>query len=105
MTSETTTTISAQVVEVGCIDKRNVITSDGRFIGTLAGAYIDTGTWMVSGLLLEINKDVIDELKIKKPMLRAAKAMIMINLVRVTSDTVQLNVAMSELPGNLTVVE
>ncbi len=97
--------MQAQVVEVGCIDKKNVITEDGRFLGTLAGAYIDTGSWMVTGLLVEINKDVVDELKIKKPMLRAAKAKIMTNLVKVTGDTVQLNTHMAELAGKLTVVE
>ncbi len=105
MTSETTTTTEGQAVEVGCIDKKDVITTDGRNIGELTGAYIDVNSWAVTGLLVEINKDIVDELNMKKPMLRTAKAKIMTNLVRVVSDTVQLNVPMTDLAGNLTVVE
>ncbi len=97
--------MQAQNVEVGCIDKKDVITTDGRVIGEMTGAYIDTTSWMVTGLLVEINKDVIDELNMKKPMLRTAKAKMMTNLVKVVSDTVQLNVPITGLAGNLTVVD
>ncbi len=105
MTSETTTAMQAQNVEVGCLDKRDVITTDGRIVGQLTGAYIDTTAWVTNGLILEVNKDVMSELNMNKPILRTPKARILPSLVKVVSDTVQLNVPMSELAGNLTVVE
>ena len=107
MTAETTTTTTTEGpgVEMGCIDKKDVITTDGRNVGELTGAYIDTSTWKVNGLVLEVNKDVMDELNMKKPLLRTPKAMIQTSLVRVVSDTVQLNVPIANLSGNLTVVE
>ncbi len=105
MTSETTTTVTGPGIETGCLDKRDVITMDGRIIGQLTGAYINPSTWTVTGLILEVNKDVMDELNIKKPLLRTPKAMIQTSLVNVASDTIQLNVPITNMAGNLTVVE
>ncbi len=104
-TTTTTTTAQGPPIEAGCLDKRNVITSDGRIVGELTGAYIDPVSWTVTGLVIEVNKDVMDELNMKKPMLRTPKAMIQTSLVNVVSDTVQLNVPTANLAGNLTVVQ
>ncbi len=70
---QTPTATTAKPLEMGCIGDRDVITNDGRNIGRLKGAWIDMGTWSVSALVVELNKDVVDELNVKKPMLRTAK--------------------------------
>jgi sporulation protein YlmC with PRC-barrel domain len=78
-------------LELGCIEDRDVITTDGRNIGSLTGAWIDIGTWSVTSLVVELNKDVVDELNVKKPILRTAKVNIPTNYVKNISDVVQLN--------------
>ncbi len=104
MTSETT--LHGQPIAMGCLDKRNVIAVDGRIVGELSGVYIDTNSWTVFGLELEVKKDVMDELNMKKPVLRTPKAMISIDQVKLmSSDTVQLNVPIADLAGHLTVVQ
>jgi sporulation protein YlmC with PRC-barrel domain len=88
---ETPTVTTTKPLEMGCIEDREVITTDGRNIGTLTGAWVDLGTWTVTALIVELNKDVVDELNVKKPALRTAKVNIPTNYVKNIADVVQLN--------------
>ena len=87
-----TPTVTTQMpLELGCIEDREVITTDGRNIGTLTGAWVDLGTWSVTALVVELKKDVVDELNVKKPALRTAKVNIPTSYVKNIADVVQLN--------------
>jgi len=102
MTTEaTTTTLGTKTIELGCLEKREVITTDGRIIGDLTGAQIDVSTWRVPYIVVEVNKDVADAINVKKPVLRTAKANVPVDLVRTIADTVQLNVDLDGLRGRL----
>ncbi len=105
MRSDTTIELPTEPIEIGPLERKNVITAEGRVIGQLTGAYIDTRSWMVSWIVLQLNKDIMDKLNVKKSFFRTPKARINTNLVRVMSDTVQLNVPMADLAKNLTFVE
>ncbi len=99
---QTGTTITAtQPLELGCLEDRNVITTDGRIIGTLSGAMIDSSTWKVSSIVVDVHKDVIDELQVKKQMLKTPKVHIDTSMVSNVSDVVQLNVPLANLKGKL----
>jgi sporulation protein YlmC with PRC-barrel domain len=91
MESTTPTVTTAKPLEMGCIEDREVITTDGRNIGTLTGAWIDLGNWSVTALIVELNKTVVDELNVKKPVLRTAKVNIPTAYVKNIGDVVQLN--------------
>jgi sporulation protein YlmC with PRC-barrel domain len=78
-------------LEMGCIEARDVITTDGRNIGTLTGAWIDMGTWTVGALIINLNKEVVDELNVKKPVMRTARVNIPVSYVKNIADVVQLN--------------
>jgi sporulation protein YlmC with PRC-barrel domain len=86
-----TPTVATKPLEMGCIDDRDVITADGRNIGTLTGAWIDFNTWSVTKLIVNLNKEVVDELNVKKPILRTARVNVPVTYVKNIADVVQLN--------------
>jgi sporulation protein YlmC with PRC-barrel domain len=91
------TTVTSKPLEMGCIESRNVITTDGRMIGTLTGAWIDTSTWTITSLVVELEKEVVDALNVKKPLLRTAKVSIPTSAVLNVADVVQLNTDVASL--------
>ncbi len=94
---QTPTVTTAMPLEMGCIEERDVITTDGRNIGKLTGAWIDIGTWSVTALVVNLNKEVVDELNVKKPVLRTAKVNIPTSYVQNVADVVQLNTDVATL--------
>ncbi len=89
--------MSDRKMEVGCIQPKDVITTDGRRVGSLSGAWIDVGTWTVTSLTVNLDKTVVDELSLKKPLLRSAKTNIPTSLIKNISDVAQLNINMATL--------
>ncbi|MEM3059870.1 MAG: hypothetical protein QXN93_07330 [Methanomassiliicoccales archaeon] len=78
-------------------EKKDVITKDGRKIGKLVSATVDTKTWAVLALIVEIYKDVMEDLKIKKSVLKAPRITLKTNIVSVVGDVVQLNTDFKDL--------
>ncbi|KQM12061.1 hypothetical protein AOA80_04655 [Methanomassiliicoccales archaeon RumEn M1] len=99
MMQETTTT--NRPLEMGDLEDRDVITSDGRVIGQLKGAWIDTNNWQVASLVIDLRKEVVDELNIKKPVLKAARINLPTSYVQRVADVVQLNTDMSGLAASV----
>jgi sporulation protein YlmC with PRC-barrel domain len=91
------TTVKTMPLEMGCLESRNVITTDGRMIGVLSGAYMDTSSWTVTSLVVELEKDVVAELNVKKPLLRTAKVTVPTSTILNIADVVQLNTDMANL--------
>ena len=60
------TTTQSRPLEVGEIEERDVITRDGRIIGHLKGAWIDTSNWTISSLIIDLKKDVDYDAQIEK---------------------------------------
>lgn len=91
------TTVTSKPLEMGCIENRNVITTDGRMIGTLTGAWIDTSNWTITSLVVELEKEVVEDLRVKKPLLRTAKVSVPTSAVLNVGDVVQLNTDITNL--------
>ncbi|MDH7507767.1 MAG: hypothetical protein QHH00_00015 [Methanomassiliicoccales archaeon] len=85
------------VLELSVAERKDVITRDGKKIGTLVGANVDTKTWTVLTLIVEVFKEVIEDLKIKKSVLKAPRITLKTDIVGVVGDVVQLNVDIKEL--------
>ncbi len=84
-------------LEMGCLKSREVITTDGRNVGNLSGAWIDVSTWTVTALVIDLDRSVVDELNLKKPILRTAKTTIPTSMIKNISDVAQLNADMASL--------
>ncbi|MEM2944644.1 MAG: hypothetical protein QW087_07890 [Methanomassiliicoccales archaeon] len=92
---------NSMLLEVLTDDKKDVITKDGKRIGTFVGATVDTETWKVVTLVVEVSKDVIEDLKIKKSVLKIPRVAIKTDSVGVVGDIVQLNIDFKTLPEYL----
>lgn len=84
-------------LEMGCLENKNVITTDGRIVGVLSGAWVDTSTWTVTSIIIELEKNVVDELNVKKPLLRTAKVTVPTSTVLNIVDVVQLSIGFGGL--------
>lgn len=85
------------VLELNVTERKDVITKDGKKIGALIGVNVDTKTWTVLTLVVEVFKEVIEDLKIKKSVLKAPKITLKTDIVNVVGDVVQLSVDIKEL--------
>jgi sporulation protein YlmC with PRC-barrel domain len=87
--------------EAGFDSPRNVLTTDGRRIGQMTGIKIDVTTWTVQAIVIRLEKAILDELNIKKPIFSTPTVSIPVNLVSKVSDVVQLNAEFANLMGIL----
>lgn len=84
-------------IEVGCLKEKNVITKDGKMIGTLIGADIETKDWSVPTVRIEIEKDIIKDLGLEKSMIKSTKIKLSTGLIELVGDIVQLSVDIKNL--------
>ncbi len=83
-------------------EAKEVYTDDGKLLGTLHGIMVDPKTWTVSHFVIEVHKDISEELNIKKPMFGAAMVNIPASFVKDVSDVMQLNSDLASTKGALT---
>ena len=123
--SATATTKNTELLK---IDSRDVLTDDGRRVGVLKGILVDTAAWTVPQLVVEVDKNALDELKLKKPMLSTVwnisdprvknfldelklkkPGTMLVNVptthVRSISDVVQLNTDLASVSSVVTIAE
>ena len=88
-------------MELGCLEHKDVITKDGRKIGTLTGATVDVNDWTVPTFHMEVAKGVMEEFRLQKSLIKGAKVSLPTNLIGTVGDVVQLNVDMDGLKDNV----
>jgi sporulation protein YlmC with PRC-barrel domain len=84
-------------LELSSSERKDVISHDGRKIGVLVGVNIDTKIWTVHAIVVEVNKDIVEELQVKKSMLKLPRINLKTDLVGVVGDIVHLNVDLKNL--------
>ncbi|MFP4170665.1 MAG: hypothetical protein ACLFUV_06560 [Methanomassiliicoccales archaeon] len=89
------------MMELGCMEHKDVITKDGRKVGLLIGANVDTENWSVPTVTVEIHKDLVVELGLQKSMLKSPKTAIRTDLIGVVGDVIQLNIGLEELKDHV----
>jgi sporulation protein YlmC with PRC-barrel domain len=72
------------------IQGKEVIDKGARLIGKVSDIEFDTNTWKITHICVDVNKNVVDDLGLKKPMIGNAKATIPIEIIDATSDRVLL---------------
>lgn len=84
-------------MELSSVDKKRVISKDGRELGTLAGSTIDTGKWTVLNIMVNVPKEQTKVLGIKKKLFRPVIINVSTDLISVVGDVIQLRLDMKEL--------
>ena len=84
-------------IEVGCLKEKDVISKDGKKIGIMIGADIDTTNWSVPTIRVEVDKDIVKELGLEKSMMKSTKIKLSTGLIEVVGDIVQLTLNVKSL--------
>ena len=84
-----------------CDEEKKVITKDGRELGVLSGAVLDTKFWNVIYLQVRVTKELLLELGKKKPFGKPGTISFATTIVGPVGDVIQLSVDMKDLPDHL----
>jgi len=90
---------ATKTMALASMESKEVLTTDGRVLGTLYGAWIDTSVWKVTALVIDVDKRNIEELDVKKHAFRAPKVSVTVEHVANVADVIQLNVTLDSLKG------
>ena len=82
-------------------EEKKVITKDGRELGLVSGAMVDTKTWGVIYLQVRVSKELLAELGKRKTFGKPGTISFAPSVVAVVGDVIQLNVDMKDLPDHL----
>jgi sporulation protein YlmC with PRC-barrel domain len=82
-------------------EKKQVMTTDGKIVGVMAGCVVDNTNWSVVTLSIELSKEVSDFLGTKGTMLKSPVVGINPSRVGTVGDAVMLNVSLGDLRGQV----
>jgi sporulation protein YlmC with PRC-barrel domain len=88
-------------IELSSIERKHVITKDGRNLGDMVGSNIDTSKWTVTSVIVELHKDMIKPMNVKKPFLGKARIKIRTDQIGVVGDVIQLTMDLDTLKTHL----
>jgi sporulation protein YlmC with PRC-barrel domain len=72
------------------LNGKRIVTQDGRVVGEIESLFIDVDTWRVTDLAVKVRKDVLEELKLKRPFIGTQIIRIPTEQISGTSDQVVL---------------
>lgn len=81
-------------IDDGQLREKKVITADGRHIGAVVAVEIETEGWQVLCVDVKLERELLDELKQKKPLFGTLTARIAPSHIRTVTDTVLLAVTL-----------
>ena len=73
----------------GHLESKDVLDPNGRFVGILRG-FVITSDWTIPKVVIEVNRSILDELGIEKPLLSVALVELPTEFVRNGTDVAQL---------------
>lgn len=88
-------------VELDLVDIKRVITKDGKDIGVVSACNLDVSTWKINSLIVNVQKEIARELKMKKRLFRGVNITVQTNLVSNMTDVAQLSIDLAELKKQL----
>jgi sporulation protein YlmC with PRC-barrel domain len=86
-----------QLVELGELNWKKVLTSDGFVIGQLEGGKLDTNSWQLTHVNIGLNDEALREFDLKKPFLGRVLICLPVNMIKSVGDTVTLKQSLQEL--------
>ena len=84
-------------VSIKNIQDMQVITTDGRKIGTVVRGEIDTAGWKIRSITVAVRKEDTVDLGLTKPLLRTALIDVSTSKITNLSDYITLNISLEEL--------
>jgi sporulation protein YlmC with PRC-barrel domain len=75
----------------------NVITADAYTLGEVDEAHADIATWSITHLEVELTKETIAQLELKKPLLGSVTVCLPITTIEKVGDVITLNKTLADL--------
>lgn len=88
-------------LEFAGVVKKQILTNDGKDIGSLAGCIVDETGWIVTHLLADLSKSGEELLGQKGSMLKSASIGIRTQAIGNISDVIMLKVSSGELKDHV----
>lgn len=96
-----TTEDSRREVSIADLKGKNVIDSKGNELGSVADVSIDPRAWNVSGVILNVRRDVADRLNLDRPLMGDARLQVSPQRIENVGDNVMLNVDLATIAGSI----
>ena len=92
-----TTVSGASILRVKHLNGLEVITADAFNLGKVDGAEVDTGTWQLTHLVVELTKEGEQALGLRKPILGSISVCLPVTAVNKIGHVVTLSQSIPEL--------
>jgi sporulation protein YlmC with PRC-barrel domain len=87
------------MIDVSKLNGVNVITANSFTLGEVEGSNVDTNSWKLTHLKIELTDEATRELGFSKPMLGSVKLCLPIENIAGFGDVVTLNKSLIDLKG------
>jgi sporulation protein YlmC with PRC-barrel domain len=87
-------------LELSVRERKHVISREGKRVGDLVGVILETRAWTVTGVKVEVDKEMAQYLGIKKKMLKAPMVTITTDQISGIEDVVQLKYDLEALKAH-----
>jgi|APFre7841882654_1041346.scaffolds.fasta_scaffold00002_92 sporulation protein YlmC with PRC-barrel domain len=84
-------------MDMGKLNWKRVVTSDGVTIGEVQGGDVDTNSWQVTNVHVGLNDATLKEFGLKKPFLGQVFVCLPVDMVQTVNDAVTLKESLAEL--------
>jgi sporulation protein YlmC with PRC-barrel domain len=84
-------------MKVADLNGKQVITSEAQVLGEVEGVEIDVGEWKVTGLHINLEKEIIEKFDFKKPLFGSVIVRLPVTTIKAVGDVIALNKTIEEL--------
>jgi sporulation protein YlmC with PRC-barrel domain len=84
-------------MDLGKLNWKKVVTSDGVTIGEVQGGDVDTNSWQVTHVHVGLNDATLKEFGLKKPFLGQVFVCLPVDMVQAVNDAVTLKESLGDL--------
>jgi len=85
------------VMKVANLNGKQVITSEAQVLGEVDGAEMNIDEWQVTGLHVNLTKEIIERFNFKKPLLGSVIVCLPVKTVKAVGDVIALDKTVEEL--------
>ena len=85
------------MVELGKLNWKKVVTSDGVAIGYIQGGEVNTETWQITHVHVGVNDSTMKTFGLKRPYLGQVLVCLPVDFIQTVNDNITLNKSLEEL--------
>jgi sporulation protein YlmC with PRC-barrel domain len=84
-------------MKVADLNGKQVITSEAQLLGEVEGVEINIDEWKVTGLHINLEKEIIEKFNFKKPLFGSVIVLLPVTTIKAVGDVIALDRTIDEL--------